>query len=1029
MFTTPVLLVALLSNPAVDLPAAFDAGDVGRILRLWHDASPSLVADRRRITLLALDDVRLTVAENGLEVRDAGGTLLERYELAMQDGRVWTLLRPEPATPLAVAREQIHRGAEYLDSGELDAAHGAFTRAATLAETAGHAATRAAAQRGLGTLAITRGDSATAVQHLEQALATAKAAADRHGEGRALVQLGNVSGARGDYESALTRFRAALQIFRDGGHRLAAAHALNRIGFMYISRGEWSDAHPPLAEAAAIFEELGDIEGLAGALNSLGLRERNRGSYAEGAALLRRSLELHRIAGSRFGTAVSQGNLAVALAMQGHYAEAVIAFRESLEMHERLGRFHSVMLSLGNTGEMYRLLGDYEQAREYFERSLAMAEKADAKRSIAIALHNLAQLRLDDDDPRGAIELYRKSMAIDEEIGDRGAVVRTLHNIGRALRLAGDRAAARASFERSLALARKLEDADSIVLALGMVADLTEDPAQSIELARQALDATKAFAAPEILFSSHIALGRAYRRARRLDEAQAEFERAVAIAEELRRSVPGEEIDQQQAFANLVRPYQEMVGVLVDQGDVAGALEYAERAKARVLLDVLRNGRPDLASVLTAEERVREAELAVQLAGVNREYRGALVGGHVAPELLAKARKARLEYESFLDVVFAAHPQLRRERGEIPPARTSDAGALLATGAADAILEFVVTEDTTYLFAITTSGGLRVHTIPIGRVELKAEVQRFRELLASHDLTYGAAARALYGQLLAPAAAQLRGKRTLCIVPDGPLWELPFQTLQPSAAEFLLDRHAVYFAPSLTVLRETMRNPARRGGDAQLIAFGNPVMPQETPGRATRVRRDASLAPLPHSETEIRKIAALYGSRNSRVHLRGAAREEVVKAEAGRYDVLHFATHGVLDDRNALYSRLVFSPSASMNEDGLLEAREIMRLDLRARLAVLSACETARGHVGAGEGLIGMSWALFVAGVPTTVVSQWSVDSASTAGLMIEFHRNLRVSGRSTAEALRQAALATRAKPAYRHPFYWAPFVVVGSAR
>ncbi len=1029
MFTSPVLLVVLLSAPSLDITAAYDARDVGRIMRLWHEASPSLAADRRRITLLALDDVRLLVDGNQVEVRDATGTLLERYELSMQDGRVWALVRPEPATPLAAAREQIHRGAEYLEAGELDAAQTAFTRAAELAETAGHAATRAAAQRGLGSLAATRGDSETALQHLEQALAVSKAAGDRHGEGRVLVQLAHIDRTGGEFDRALTRFREAQQIFLDRGHRLAAAYALYGIGIIHNIRDEWSESHPPLAESARIFEELGDIDGQASALNALGIRARSRGSYAEGAVILRRAFELYRAAGSLAGMSVAQGNLAVALAMQGHYAEAVTAFRESLAMHERLGRFHHVMISLGNTGEMYRLLGDFEQAREYFERSLAMAEKAGSKPGVSVALHNLAQIRLDEDDPRGAIELYRKSMAIDEETGDHGAVTRTLHNLGRAHHAAGDRDAARAFFEKSLALARKLEHPESIVLALGMVADLTDDPAQSIELARQTFAAAEQIAAPEIVLAAHIGLGRAYRRAARLDEARAEIERAVGIAEELRRSVPGEEIEQQQAFANLIMPYQEMVGVLVDQRDVAGALEYAERAKARVLLDVLRNGRPDLGSVLTAEERVRETELAVQLGDVNREYRDALVGGHVAPELLAKVRKARLDYEAFLDSAFAAHPQLRRERGEIPPARTSDAGALLATGAADAFLEFVVTEDKTYLFAITTTGGLRVHTIPAGRRQLKAEVLRFRELLASHDLTYGAAARALYERLLAPAAAQLRGKRTLCIVPDGPLWELPFQTLQPSEAEFLLDRHAVYFAPSLTVLRETMREPAPRGGDAQLIAFGNPVMPKETPGRSARVRRDASLAPLPHTETEIRNIAALYGSRNSRVHLRADAREEVVKAEAGRYDVLHFATHGVLDDQNALYSRLVFSPPSSASEDGLLEAREIMRLDLRARLAVLSACETARGRVGAGEGLIGLSWALFVAGVPTAVVSQWSVDSASTAGLMIDFHRNLRVSGRSTAEALRQAALATRAKPAYRHPFYWAPFVVVGSAR
>src|SRR6185295_5222363 len=104
------------------------------------------------------------------------------------------------------------------------------------------------------------------------------------------------------------------------------------------------------------------------------------------------------------------------------------------------------------------------------------------------------------------------------------------------------------------------------------------------------------------------------------------------------------------------------------------------------------------------------------------------------------------------------------------------------------------------------------------------------------------------------------------------------------------------------------------------------------------------------------------------------AREDRVKAEAGSFAVLHLATHGVLNDSSPMYSHLVFSQAeGSATEDGLLETWEIMNLDLKARLVVLSACETARGRVTAGEGMIGLAWALFVAGCPTAVVSQWKV--------------------------------------------------------
>src|SRR5262249_55871404 len=135
-----------------------------------------------------------------------------------------------------------------------------------------------------------------------------------------------------------------------------------------------------------------------------------------------------------------------------------------------------------------------------------------------------------------------------------------------------------------------------------------------------------------------------------------------------------------------------------------------------------------------------------------------------------------------------------------------------------------------------------------------------------------------------------------------------------------------------------------------------------------------------------------------------------------------------------MYSHLVLS-QGDKNEDGLLEAWELMRMDLHADLAVLSACETARGRFGAGEGVIGLTWALFVAGVPSTVVTQWKVESASARDLMLNFHRHLQAPSAAAkapvtkAEALRQAALKLMKKPETSHPFYWAGFVLVGDGR
>lgn len=211
-----------------------------------------------------------------------------------------------------------------------------------------------------------------------------------------------------------------------------------------------------------------------------------------------------------------------------------------------------------------------------------------------------------------------------------------------------------------------------------------------------------------------------------------------------------------------------------------------------------------------------------------------------------------------------------------------------------------------------------------------------------------------------------------------------------------------------------------RGGAPTILAFGNPnfTNPAVAP---------VAIPQLPNSGREVEALRVLYGPSNSRIFIGEQATEARARALAGDYGILHFATHGFYDNRRPLYSHVMFSKSGASG-DGLLEAWEIMDLKLQADLAVLSACDSNRGRVSAGEGMIGLTWAFFVAGCPATVASQWAVDSAGTTALMLAFHRQLRKEGKSGPEALRQASLELMRSPRFRHPFYWAPFIFVGAA-
>jgi CHAT domain-containing protein len=487
-----------------------------------------------------------------------------------------------------------------------------------------------------------------------------------------------------------------------------------------------------------------------------------------------------------------------------------------------------------------------------------------------------------------------------------------------------------------------------------------------------------------------------------------------------------------------------MVELLIAQNNPDGALNYAERAKARVLLDVLSSGRINITKAMTGEEQEQERHLNGQLVAFNSQLYREKLRLHPDPTRLAaledQLQRARLDFEAFQINLYAAHPELKARRGEATTLRLEDVGALLPDAGA-ALLEFAVADQKTYLFVLTKSATVSVSVYPleIKRQDLADRVERFRQMLSTADNRFPKPARELYDLLIKPAAAQVQGKTRLLIVPDGALWELPFQVLQTPRNRYLIDDHTISYAPSLTVLREMIKahhmKEARSLAAPRLLAMGNPALGDQPPARAEAASM-AEFDPLPEAERQVRALARVYGPDHSQIYVGPAASEEQFKSRAQDYDILHLATHGILDDRSPMYSHLLLAPTpGATQEDGVLEARELMKLDLRADLAVLSACETARGRVSRGEGMIGLTWALFVAGAPTTVVSQWKVRSDSTAQLMIEFHRRLRsdparppgpARPNSVAEALRAAALKLKRDGRYQHPFHWAGFVVVG---
>ena len=875
-------------------------------------------------------------------------------------------------------------------------------------EELGHQAGIAQTNFNLCNLLRTRGNSAQAINYCRKSLTIYETLGNKEGIGAALHQIGIVVGAN-DSAQGLDYLQKSLTVSRELDDRLKTAQVLQGIGNIYSRLGDHPKALESYQESLKIRKSVGDRQGAAGLLNNIG------SIYA----------------------------------VQSNLAEALKYYQQSLKMNEELGDRYVSAHTMGRIAELYRKQGNLLQSIEYFQKGLDLARELGLKGTIADFSSGIGGIYHRQGDHAAALEHLQRALALYKEVGRKNGIAQNLNRIGNVYSRQGNYALALEHYEQSLVMQEALGNKEGIAIALDNMSLLKHrqgDYGPSLDLALRSSAVAKEISFLNTQWRADLRAGLAYQALKRPAEALQAFESAINTVEVMRDQVAGGEIDRQIFFEGLISPYYAAVELLVEQGRDVAAFDYAERAKARVLLDIISQGGNRITKSITLDERERESRLQRELLSLNTQFAGEAQKKQPDQSLLAQLKerrhRARLEYEAFQTALYNSHPELKVKRGEASTLSLTEATAMLPD-AKSVLLEFVVAENKSYLFVLTKGSGsgaaaqVKVYPLGVKGEELVDRAKSFRQQLAKRDPRFRETARSLYDLLLGPAQKELSGKSTLVIVPDGVLWELPFQALLTPAGRYLLEDSSVSYAPSLTVLRETRK--ARRweqtgaAGAQTLLAFGNPAFGKETVERVQLVNRDEKLEPLPEAEREVKTLERLYGAGRGIAYTGPAAREDRFKADAGKYRVLHLATHGILNDASPMYSHLVLAQGeGGGREDGLLEAWELMNLDLHTDLVVLSACETARGRVGAGEGVIGLSWALFVAGSPTTVVSLWKVDSASTTELMLEFHRNLRPKGSApasagtTAEALRRASLKLMRDERYKHPFYWAGFVVVG---
>jgi CHAT domain-containing protein/tetratricopeptide (TPR) repeat protein len=904
-------------------------------------------------------------------------------------------------------------GYVHVYAGELDEAFRYFSRTLAAAEDAppGGSRVRAQSNNHIGEVYYARGNLKMALSHFHKALEMWGAAGDRAGRALAHLNLGYTYADSGDLRKATDSFQQALLLYRAVEDRRGEALSETAIGTVFSFLGEKQIALDSHKRAMEFFRAIGDRSGEAVTLNSIG-----------------RAYE----------------DLNEPLTALDHYSLALRLYRES-------GNLDSEAVTLYYIGRLYHSQRDVERALLFYDRSIALSRRTGKTRLEAYGLLGVGVLYGSAGQGERALAQFGRVLQFYRSVGDRRGQALALNSVGYTHYLAGDKERARAYFEEALPLSRAAGDRGGEAAILYHLARCERD------------------------------LGR-------LDEALARMEESARITESLRVKVTSQ-ILRTSYFASVQERYRFYLDLLMqaharrpDGGFSAAAFQISERARARSFIELLNEGRVDIRQGVDPGLLERERTLQQSLSS-KAEYQMRLLNGDGAEEAAAlegELRRLATEYEEVQAQVREQSPHYAALT-QPPALRLEDVQAELRGNDA-LLLKYARGNEKSYLWLVSQSEVLSVELGESERVEKMARelyallaarqpadgetFQDYQRRVDEADRQYWRLASDL-GELLLGKVADRLGSRRLLVVPEGALQYIPFEALpspgggaRTGGAGFvpLFLNHEVVYLPSATAMVTMRRAGDDRAPAGMTVAvLADPVFDRDDPRVGARVEPGADASPvggagrqspalqsvalargraavsrLPFSLREAETIFAFAPSGEGFVATgfeanRGAA----MSPDLGRYRIVHFATHGVVDNRHPELSGILLSmvDRDGRPENGLLQLHDIYNLKLSADLVVLSACDTGLGKDVEGEGFVGLTRGFMYAGSRSVVASLWKVDDRATAELMGYFYEAMLQDGLPPPAALRAAKEAMWRQGRWKHPYYWAAFVLHGEER
>ncbi|XP_078354206.1 uncharacterized protein LOC144638812 isoform X2 [Oculina patagonica] len=835
-----------------------------------------------------------------------------------------------------------------------------------------------------------------AIEHYEKALLISTEIGDKNGEAFCYGSLGEVYQLVGDYEKAKEHHVKALAIRKEIGDRNGEAFCYGNFGIVFQCVGEYDKAREYHERALAIKKEIGDRDGEATEYGNLGTMFEFVGEYQKAKEYYEKALTIKKEMGDRNGEACCYVHLGTVSRSFGEYEKAKEYLEVALAIKKEIGDRDGEASCYGYLGHLFQSVGEHVKAKVYYEKEGAIRREIGDRKGEATVCGNLGNAFLALGKYDKANEYLQKALALSKEIGDKHTKAIVYCTLGILFRAIGDYEKAREHLEKALSITEMIGDKNSQVSIygnLGTVFEYLGDYVQAEEYYKRALAISEEIGDVQKQYSSLTNLGWLMLQAGKTQEALSYLFPSIQKCEDLRASLRDNDHFKISFSHEHACPYRVLSEFFCSTGNANKALYVSELRRARALADLM-SAQYSVENQISANpqswvgiESVLDKELSCTCLYFsyfdNSIFLWILKAKRVVQFKQVNGEEI-IVHEGFIENLdeFFANKRFR-SFGILPDEHCEDRSL-------NDIQRKPCEEDIREPSRIGNDGKDNQDSLK-------------RNLSLCHKL------------IIAPVSDLIEGPEII-IVPERSLYNIPFAALTDESGKCLSETFRIRVVPSLTTLKLIQDSPADYHSQTDALIVGNPDV-----GRVRYKGRLKFISRLPCAESEANMVGEKLGVKPL---LGKQATKQAVLQVINSVSLIHFAAHGDAERGEIALAPALRTPNRiPRDEDFLLTMSDISKVQLRAKLVVLSCCHSGRGQIRA-EGVVGIARAFLGSGARSVLVALWALEDSATEQFMNRFYEHL-VGRDSASESLHEAMKWMRCN-GYSEVRQWAPFMLMG---